>query len=49
MAIYLDRDTWADLEPIEQDDGDNPVVPIKYSVECKFPSPTPFTRHDASC
>ena len=39
MTVYLDSEKWADLEPIEQDDGENPVVAIKYSVECEYPRP----------
>lgn len=27
---------WNDVEPIEQDDGPNPVVTIAYTNECKI-------------
>src|SRR4051794_25357199 len=33
---YNQRDQWADVQPLSQDDGPNPLVPIAYSAECMF-------------
>lgn len=32
--FYKDRPEWKDVEPLAQDDGEEPVVTIAYSKEC---------------
>lgn len=36
---YAQREEWNDVEPIFQDDGPDPIVPIAYSAECTFLEP----------
>lgn len=33
---YSERSDWKDVVPLEQDDGENPVVVIAYSEKCRF-------------
>jgi hypothetical protein len=32
---FYQKPEWADVVPIPQDDGPNPLVPIAYTKECK--------------
>lgn len=32
---FYEKPEWADVVPIPQDDGPNPLVPIAYKKECK--------------
>ena len=33
---FYQKPEWADVVPIPQDDGPNPLVPIAYTSECMF-------------
>ena len=33
---YSERSEWSDVEPLEQNDGDNAVVRIAYSNRCRL-------------
>ena len=36
--LYADNPAWADLTPIQQDVGDNPMAPIFYETEWRLTS-----------
>lgn len=33
---FSENPEWSDIEPLPQDDGKDPVVPIQYSPECEL-------------
>lgn len=33
---YANRKEWSDIQPLEQDDGDHPIVVIAYNPKCKI-------------
>lgn len=41
---YGEREDWADVRPLAQDDGDKPIVQIAYSDKCKLESKTRQSR-----
>jgi hypothetical protein len=35
FTSFKEREEWKDVEPVPQNEGENPVVPINYSHECR--------------
>lgn len=34
--LYSERPDWADVVPVQQYDGLNPIAPIFYTPECEY-------------
>lgn len=34
FQLYKDRKEWKDITPVNQDDGEQPIVAIDYSEQC---------------
>ena len=35
FQLYKDRKEWKDVVPVPQDDGEQPIVAIDYTEQCK--------------
>lgn len=38
-SLYSERPEWADVTPIPQYEGYNPIAPIFYAPECEYSLP----------
>jgi hypothetical protein len=36
--LFAEREEWADVQPLEQYEGANPIAPIFYTAQCEFGS-----------
>lgn len=45
---YADREDWKDVQPIPQDDGPNPLVPIAYGNDCMLFYSVSYSRPHSS-
>ena len=45
LELYAQKPEWADVQPVFQDDGPKPPVPITYSERCELIRYRVLIRH----